>query len=122
MFLGSYYSKCLLNDLQGKPYNKTKVLITDIIQKVILTLITLFLLISCGPIQPDYVDKDGKEYLFSQHCVKSHTKTEWGYHYGYNFMNAKYEWHNGMYDETICDSSVVDTIEINKDKKFYAKK
>lgn len=82
----------------------------------------LLLLSACEPIQPDYVDKSGKEYMFTTYCVKSHSETQWGYHYGYNFMNSKYEWHNGMYDETICDSSAIDTIEINKDKKFYAKK
>lgn len=122
MFLGSYYSKCLLNDLQGKSYNKTKVLITDIIQKVILTLIVLFLLISCGPIQPDYVDDSGKEYMFSSHCVKSHNESKWEYHYGYNMMKGGWNYHYGLNTETICDSMVADTIEINKDKKFYAKK
>lgn len=122
MFLGSYYTKCLLNDIKSKPYNKTKVFITDIIQKIILTLIVLLLLISCGPIQPDYVDDNGKEYMFSHHCVKSHSETQFGYHYGYDMIKGGFGWHNGMYTETICDSSVVDTIEINKDKKFYAKK
>jgi hypothetical protein len=29
-------------------------------------------------------------------------------------MNGKYEWHTGTYDETICDSTVIDTIEIPK--------
>jgi len=122
MFLGSYYSKCLLNDLQGKPYNKTKLLITDIIQKVILTLIVLFFLISCGPIQPDYVDKDGNEYMFSHHCAKSHSESKFEYHYGYNMRSGGFDWHYGLNTETICDSSVVDTIQINKDKKFYVKK
>lgn len=122
MFLGSYYSKCLLNDLQGKPYNKTKVLITDIIQKVILTLIVLFLLIGCGPIQPDYVDDNGKEYMLSHHCAKSHNESKWEYHYGYNMRSGGFDWHYGLNTETICDSTVADTIEINKDKKFYAKK
>lgn len=85
-------------------------------------LLGCLLLSACEPIQPDYVDKNGKEYMFTKYCVKSHSETQWGYHYGYNFMSSKYEWHNGMYDETICDSSAIDTIEINKDKKFYAKK
>lgn len=122
MFLGSYYSKCLLNDIKGKPYNKTKVLITDIIQKVILTLIVLFLLISCGPIQPDYVDDTGKEYMFTHPCVKSHNESRFEYHYGYNMRNGGFDYHYGLNTTSICDSSIVDTIEINKDKKFYTKK
>ena len=85
-------------------------------------LLALVILVSaCGPIQPDYVDDNGKEYVFISHCVKSHTETDYGYHYGYNMMEGKYNWHYGMDTETICDSSVLDTIEINKDKKFYSK-
>lgn len=122
MFLGSYYSKCLLNEIQNKPYNKTKVLITDIIQKIIVVLIVLFFLISCEPIQPDYVDKNGKEYMFTSHCVKSHSESKYEYHYGYNMMKGGWNYHYGLNTETICDSSAIDTIEINKDKKFYAKK
>lgn len=121
MFLGSYYSKCLLNEIQNKPYSKTKVLITDIIQKIIVVLIVLFFLISCGPIQPDYVDDSGKEYMFSNHCVKSHSESKWEYHYGYNMRNGGWNYHYGLNTETICDSSVRDTIEINMDTKFYNK-
>jgi hypothetical protein len=122
MFLGNYYSKCLLNEIQNKPYNKTKVLITDIIQKIIVVAIIIIALISCGPIEPDYVDKNGKEYMFTHPCVKSHSESKYEYHYGYNMRSGGFDWHYGLNTETICDSSVIDTTEINKDKKFYAKK
>jgi len=85
-------------------------------------LLALVILVSaCGPTHPDYVDDNGKEYVFISQCVKSHSETKFGYHYGYNFMSSKYEWHNGTYTETICDEFKYDTIEINKDKKFYSK-
>jgi hypothetical protein len=45
MFLGSYHTKCLLNELQNKPYNKTKVLIKDIIEKVLVVSILVIGLI-----------------------------------------------------------------------------
>lgn len=122
MFLGSYHSKCLLNEIQNKPYNKIKVLITDIIQKIIVVGIVAIALISCGPQKPDYVDANGKEYFILERCVKSHQVTDYGYHYGYNMMEGKYNWHYGMDTKTICDSSRLDTVEINKDKKFYSKK
>ena len=122
MLLGSYYSKCLLNEIQNKPYNKTKVLIIDIIQKIIVVAMVLMMLISCDPIKPDYVDKNGKEYLFSHPCVKSHTESRYEYHYGYNMMAGKFNYHYGLNTETICDSVGIDTIEINQDKKYYAKK
>ena len=86
----------------------------------LLILFVLVLLSSCGPQKPEYVDKNGKEYVIMDVCVKSHNETRFGYHYGYNFMSSKYEWHNGTYTETICDSLKYDTIEINKDKKYYA--
>ena len=82
----------------------------------------IILLSACGPIQPDYVDDNGKEYMFSHHCVKSHNESKYEYHYGYNMMAGKFNWHYGLNTETICDSTIADTIEINKDKKFYAKK
>ena len=85
-------------------------------------LIGCLLLSACGPIQPDYVDKDGKEYMFTHPCIKSHSESKYEYHYGYNMMKGGFDWHYGMDTKTICDSSVIDTIEINKDEKFYAKK
>ena len=86
-------------------------------------LLGLIILVSaCDPIKPDYVDKNGKEYLFSHPCVKSHTETDYGYHYNYNVMSGKYDWHYGMDTENICDSVGIDTIEINQNEKYYAKK
>ena len=85
-------------------------------------LLGCLLLSACDPIQPDYVDKSGREYMFTTYCVKSHSETQSGYFYGYNMLQGKWNYHYGLHTETICDSSAIDTIEINQDKKFYAKK
>jgi hypothetical protein len=37
-------------------------------------------------------------------------------------MSSKYEWHWGNNDVTICDKSVLDTVEVNLEKKYYTKK
>jgi hypothetical protein len=77
------------------------------------------LLVSYGPYEPDYVDDNCKEYLIEKICVDSHVETKFGYHYGYNIMNGKYEYHFGSYSETICDAYRLDTVEINLNKKYY---
>lgn len=85
------------------------------------TLILLTLLITimgCGPRKPDFVN-GGKEYLVYTYCAKSHTITDYGYHYGYNMLSGKYEWHWGTETETICDSTARDTVEINLNQKYY---
>lgn len=87
----------------------------------LLAILTLILFSSCGPKKPDFV-KDGKEYDINQICIQSHTESTYGYHWGYNYMNAKYEWHMGWYEETICDEYKMDTVEINLKKKYYANK
>ena len=86
------------------------------------TLIAILFLSACGPFRPDYVDDSGREYTILTQCVESHTKQDYGYHYGYNFMSGKYEYHYGMETETICDRYVLDTVEINKEKRYYSKK
>jgi hypothetical protein len=86
----------------------------------ILFLLALIFLSACDMrVKPDIV-KDGKEYIVTSNCVKYHWESDYGYHYGYNLMSGKYEWHYGMDDKQVCDSSVLDTIEVNKDKKYYA--
>ena len=82
--------------------------------------ILLISLMSCGPQKPDYVE-DGKEYSIYSYCAKSHSKSDYTYHWGYNMMSAKYEWHWGMETTTICDSTATDTVEINVDQKYYKK-
>jgi hypothetical protein len=82
----------------------------------------MVLLSACGPIEPDYVDKNGKEYLFTHRCVKSHNESKWEYHYGYNMRNGGFDYHYGLNTKRICDSITTDTIEINRDNKFYTKK
>jgi len=85
-------------------------------------LILALLLVGCDMVvKPDFV-KDGKEYIVRTVCVRSHTESKYEYHYGYNFMNGKYEWHWGMNNETVCDKSVLDTVEVNLEKKYYSKK
>jgi hypothetical protein len=49
--------------------------------------------------------------------VESHVENKYGYHYGYSFIKGKFCWHFGTYDETICDESKLDTIEVNIKKK-----
>ncbi len=82
----------------------------------------VILLSACDPIKHDYVDKNGKEYLFTHPCVKSHNESKWEYHYGYNMRNGGFDYHYGLNTETICDSVGIDTIEINQDKKYYTNK
>ncbi len=82
----------------------------------------VILLSACDPIKPDYVDKNGKEYLFTHPCVKSHNESKWEYHYGYNMRNGGFDYHYGLNTKRICDSITTDTIEINRDNKFYTKK
>lgn len=72
-------------------------------------------------VKPDLVI-NGKEYVVRTVCVQSHTELKYEYHYGYNFMSSKYEWHWGNNDVTICDKSVLDTVEVNLEKKYYSKK
>ncbi len=82
-------------------------------------ILILILLSSCNsPIKPDLV-KDGKEYVVSENCVKYHWESDYGYHYGYNPIGGKFEWHWGMDEKQICDSVALDTIEVNKEKKYY---
>ena len=72
-------------------------------------------------IKPDFVS-NGKEYIITNNCVRSHSETNYRYHYGYNFMSGKMDWHWGYETETVCDQYKLDTIEVNLDKKYYTKK
>lgn len=87
-----------------------------------LLIIFLLLIVGCDyAVKPDLV-KDGKEYVILSRCVQSHTESKYEYHYGYNFMDGKYNWHWGLNSESVCDKSVWDTVEVNKEKKYYSKK
>lgn len=72
-------------------------------------------------VKPDLV-VGGKEYVYRTVCVESHSETKWEYHYGYNFMDGKFNWHWGNNTTTICDKEIVDTVEVNLEKKYYTKK
>lgn len=63
-------------------------------------------------VTPDFT-KNGQDYIVTHHCIQSHDTIEYGYHYGYNMMEGKFNYHFGMHTETICDSMKLDTIEVN---------
>jgi hypothetical protein len=87
-----------------------------------LFILLFFVLTSCDMVvKPDLVI-DGKEYVFRTSCVKSHVESKYEYHYGYNMMSGKFDWHWGLNNNTICDSTAVDTVEVNLEQKYYTKK
>lgn len=57
---------------------------------------------------------NGKGYYTETRCVKDSSWEEFGYHYGYNIMSGKFEFHNGIEFKRECIEQVVDTIEIIK--------
>ena len=82
-------------------------------------ILILILLSSCNsPIKPDLV-VDGNEYVVRENCVSGHNESKYGYHYGYNAMRGKFEYHMGSYTDWVCDSTKLDTIEVNIEKKYY---
>jgi hypothetical protein len=40
-------------------------------------------------------------------CVKDHSVTTYGYFYGYNPFNGKFEWHYGPDTEVVCDKTII---------------
>jgi hypothetical protein len=85
--------------------------------KYLITLLIVIFLNSCDfRVKPDFT-KDGHDYVIRNTCVESHVENKYGYHYGYSIMHGKFCWHFGNYDETICDTSRLDTIEVNIKKK-----
>jgi hypothetical protein len=75
----------------------------------------LMIVLSSCKVEPDFT-KNGHDYVVIQNCVKSHDTTKYDYHYGFNMLNSKFEWHIGYYNETICDSIKLDTVEVNINK------
>lgn len=87
-----------------------------------LFILLLIVITGCDiAVKPDLV-VNGKEYVYRTVCVKSHSETKWEYHYGYNFMDGKFNWHWGNNTTTICDEERIDTVEVNLEKKYYTKK
>lgn len=75
------------------------------------------LLVCFGAMMQDMKPKaqfyiDGKGYRTVLKCIKNHTESKWGYHYGYSFIRGKFCYHYGRYTETICDENIVDTIPV----------
>ena len=86
----------------------------------LLFILCVILLSSCtGPTKPDLV-VDGKEYVIRENCLSGHNESKYDYHYGYNAMRGKFEYHLGHHTEWVCDEWKLDTIEVNKEKKYYA--
>jgi hypothetical protein len=86
-------------------------------KNLILTILLLAFLNSCDlRVKPDFT-KDGHDYIIRNTCIESHTENKYGYHYGYSIIHGKFCWHFGSYDETVCDESRLDTIEVNIKKK-----
>lgn len=85
--------------------------------KIIASILFTLILISCGQsrIKPDFI-KDGHEYVVREKCVKSHKERKYGYHYGWSSWKLKYCWHFGYETKTICDSTSIDTLEVNLPK------
>jgi hypothetical protein len=81
----------------------------------LLTIIAIsFILTSCYgliKVKPDFI-KDGKEYIIRERCIQSHEVDRFDYHYGFNIMTGKYEYHLGNHTETVCDEYVLDTFQI----------
>jgi hypothetical protein len=75
-------------------------------------LIIFILLTSCIKVDPDFT-KDGHDYIIREVCKSSHIESKYGMHYGYSIMHGGFCWHVGQYTETVCDSSSIDTIEVN---------
>lgn len=90
-------------------------------RKTVKYLVTFLIFIAgctIAPKKPDLV-LNGREYIFDKKCIKSHTESDYEWHYGYNTWRGKWEWHWGMNTETICDEYKIDTIEINLKEKYY---
>lgn len=89
--------------------------------KIIASILLTIILISCNRldedyrVKPDFV-KDGHEYVIREKCVKSHKERKYGYHYGWSSWKLKYCWHFGYETKTICDSTSIDTLEVNLPK------
>ena len=87
--------------------------------KLIVSAIALMTLVGCDfSVKPDLV-KNGHEFIIVDRCVKSHEESGYDYHYGYDFMSGSWRWHTGYHTETICDSTVQDTVEVNLTHKYY---
>lgn len=76
---------------------------------ILIAFISLFLF-SCTR-KPEFFI-DGKPYYTKKTCIKSVKVKKNGYHYDYNLITGKYDYHFGDYTETKCVSFKIDTIEI----------
>ena len=75
--------------------------------------LALFILGACSEESPR------KPYYLKTTCIKSHTETDWGYHWGYVFGSG-FKFHFGyqcfgIHKKTVCDS-------LRTDKVWYKKK
>jgi hypothetical protein len=79
----------------------------------IIVILYLFF-ISCATKLPDLIKQDGTRYKIKHKCLRSQQFTSYGYHYGFNVMNARFEYFFGPYTETICLESKYDTLKYRR--------
>lgn len=75
-------------------------------------LLIAILFISCR--QYNYTT-DGRKYWIKETCKESHVQPKTGYHWGWNWIHSKYEFHwqyqcFSSCKETVCDKTIYDTI------------
>lgn len=72
--------------------------------------ILCFLLFSCTRKAEFY--RNGKGYYTDIVCLRTETKSEYGYEYGFNPLTLTYEYYAGFHDVDYCVEYRIDTIEI----------
>lgn len=93
----------------------------------LITALLFVCMVGCKP-KPEF-EINGKQYYTRNRCIKDHREPETGYHYGfYSGMYTDYEGHIkfgfhagfhwpyqcfGACRKTVCDKSVIDTLEIH---------
>jgi len=78
--------------------------------KSILIVICCIVFFGCNHKPEFYID--GKPFYTESRCIEHQVETKYEYHYGYNMLRGKHEWHFGPNTKTKCVQSVIDTIEI----------
>ncbi len=59
--------------------------------------------------KPDFYI-DGQPYRIRTACLRDTTINEYGYHYGYNVLNRKVQYHYGWHRVTKCIHKKTDTV------------
>lgn len=72
----------------------------------------LVLFVGCIPKPKPEFYINGVGYYTRERCIKSHIEEKYGYHYGYNMLSGKFDFHYCNYTETVCEKTRIDTIKI----------